>query len=72
MNGEPVTEPLDYDADRQVTVYVPPEPPEAFAGDGGWHTARLSDALERATPKSRARAGLVLRSRTTRAAASDA
>jgi enterochelin esterase-like enzyme len=31
-----VTETLDYDGGRQVTVYVPPEPPQAvvFAGDG--------------------------------------
>ena len=34
--GEFVTEMFDYDGGRQVTVYVPPEPPEAvvFAGDG--------------------------------------
>jgi enterochelin esterase-like enzyme len=34
--GELITETLDYDGGRQVTVYVPPEPPEAivFAGDG--------------------------------------
>jgi enterochelin esterase-like enzyme len=34
--GEFVTETFDYDGGRQVTVYVPPEPPEAvvFAGDG--------------------------------------
>jgi pimeloyl-ACP methyl ester carboxylesterase len=34
--GELVTEMLDYDGGRQVTVYVPPGPPEAvvFAGDG--------------------------------------
>jgi enterochelin esterase-like enzyme len=34
--GEIVTETLDYDDGRQVTVYVPPDPPEAivFAGDG--------------------------------------
>jgi predicted esterase len=34
--GERVTETLDYDGGRQVTVYVPPDPPEAivFAGDG--------------------------------------
>jgi enterochelin esterase-like enzyme len=34
--GEFVTETLDYDGGRQVTVYVPPVPPEAivFAGDG--------------------------------------
>jgi enterochelin esterase-like enzyme len=31
-----VTETLDFDGGRQVTVYVPPDPPEAvvFAGDG--------------------------------------
>ncbi len=36
MAGELVTETLDYDGGRQVTVYVPPGPPEAvvFAGDG--------------------------------------
>jgi len=34
--GEFVTETLDYDGGRQVTVYLPPDPPEAivFAGDG--------------------------------------
>jgi enterochelin esterase-like enzyme len=34
--GEFVTEMFDYDGGRQVTVYVPPGPPEAvvFAGDG--------------------------------------
>jgi len=34
--GEIVTESFDYDNGRQVTVYVPPDPPEAivFAGDG--------------------------------------
>ena len=34
--GELVTETLDYDGGRPVTVYVPPGPPEAvvFAGDG--------------------------------------
>jgi enterochelin esterase-like enzyme len=36
MTGELVTEAFDYDGGRAVTVYVPPEPPEAvvFAGDG--------------------------------------
>jgi enterochelin esterase-like enzyme len=35
-----VTETLDYDGGRQVTVYAPPKPAEAvvFVGDGGWHT----------------------------------
>jgi enterochelin esterase-like enzyme len=34
--GELVTETLEYDGGRQVTVYVPPDPPHAvvFAGDG--------------------------------------
>ena len=34
--GEFVTETFDYDGGRQVTVYVPPDPPAAvvFAGDG--------------------------------------
>jgi hypothetical protein len=34
--GEFVTETFGYDGGRQVTVYVPPVPPEAavFAGDG--------------------------------------
>ncbi|WBQ05485.1 alpha/beta hydrolase [Kribbella sp. CA-293567] len=34
--GELVTEAFGYDGGRQVTVYVPPDPPEAvvFAGDG--------------------------------------
>jgi enterochelin esterase-like enzyme len=34
--GALVTETFDYDGGRQVTVYVPPDPPEAivFAGDG--------------------------------------
>ena len=36
ITGELVTESLDYDGGRQVTVYVPPVPPETlvFAGDG--------------------------------------
>ena len=36
VSGEFVTETFDYDGGRQVTVYVPPDPPEAvvFAGDG--------------------------------------
>jgi enterochelin esterase-like enzyme len=34
--GQLVTETFEYDGGRQVTVYVPPDPPEAvvFAGDG--------------------------------------
>jgi enterochelin esterase-like enzyme len=36
ITGKLVTETLDYDGGRRVTVYVPPVPPEAvvFAGDG--------------------------------------
>jgi pimeloyl-ACP methyl ester carboxylesterase len=36
VSGEFVTETFEYDGGRQVTVYVPPAPPEAivFAGDG--------------------------------------
>jgi enterochelin esterase-like enzyme len=36
MVGRLVTETLDYDGGRQVTVYIPPQPPQAvvFAGDG--------------------------------------
>jgi len=36
LAGEFVTQIFDYDAGRPVTVYVPPDPPEAivFAGDG--------------------------------------
>jgi enterochelin esterase-like enzyme len=36
LAGEFVSEVLDYEGGRQVTVYVPPDPPEAvvFAGDG--------------------------------------
>ena len=51
MNGELVTEKFEYDGGREVTVYVPPDPPEAivFAADGGWHLARLTKALERAS-----------------------
>src|SRR5690242_5799577 len=36
MTGNLITETLAYDGGRRVTVYVPPDPPEAvvFAGDG--------------------------------------
>lgn len=48
--GQLVTESLPYDGGRGVTVYVPPAPVEAvvFAADGGWHAARLVDALQTA------------------------
>ena len=47
-HGQLVTETLGFDGGRQVTVYIPPGEPEAvvFAGDGGWHIERLSEALE--------------------------
>ncbi|KAA0019415.1 alpha/beta hydrolase [Antrihabitans cavernicola] len=46
--GEFVTETFDYDGGRQVTVYVPPRPPDAvvFAGDGA-SIARWGAVLER-------------------------
>jgi len=49
MAGELVTETLGYDGGRQVTVYVPPGPPEAvvFAGDGQG-VARWGGSLEAA------------------------
>ncbi len=36
IEGELVTETFEYDGGRQVTAYLPPDPPEAvvFAGDG--------------------------------------
>ncbi|HEY7225150.1 MAG TPA: alpha/beta hydrolase-fold protein [Micromonosporaceae bacterium] len=52
--GELVTETFAYDGGRPVTVYVPPAPADSivFAGDGGWHTARLGEALEAANAAS--------------------
>jgi enterochelin esterase-like enzyme len=52
--GQFVTETFDYDGGRQVTVYVPPAPPESivFAGDGGWHISRLGEVLEAASAAS--------------------
>jgi enterochelin esterase-like enzyme len=52
--GQLVTEAFTYDGGRQVTVYVPPARPESivFAGDGGWHTSRLGEALEAANAPS--------------------
>jgi enterochelin esterase-like enzyme len=48
MAGELVTEALDYDGGRSITVYVPPRPPEAvvFAADGAWHISRLSEVVD--------------------------
>jgi enterochelin esterase-like enzyme len=47
--GALVTETFDYDGGRQVTVYVPPDPPEAvvFAGDGQ-RISRWGEFLEAA------------------------
>jgi enterochelin esterase-like enzyme len=47
--GELVTETFEYDGGRQVTVYVPPDPPEAvvFAGDGQL-ISQWGEALEAA------------------------
>ena len=47
--GELVTETFEYDGGRQVTVYVPPDPPEAvvFAGDGQL-ISRWGEVLEAA------------------------
>ena len=52
--GELTSEVLDYDDGRGVTVYLPPDPPEAvvYAADGGWHIDRLSEALELAGVRS--------------------
>jgi enterochelin esterase-like enzyme len=49
--GELVTEALDYDGGRSITVYVPPDPTEAivFAADGSWHIARLSEVIDGAS-----------------------
>jgi enterochelin esterase-like enzyme len=50
ISGELVTEELEYDGGRQVTVYVPPDSPEAvvFAGDGQ-SISQWGAALEEAT-----------------------
>ena len=49
LSGEFVTETFEYDGGRQVTVYVPPDPPEAivFAGDGQG-TSKWGQLLEKA------------------------
>ena len=53
-SGQLITETFNYDGGRQVTVYVPSAPPDSmvFAGDGGWHVARLGEALEATTAPS--------------------
>jgi enterochelin esterase-like enzyme len=49
ISGQFVTETFGYDGGRQVTVYVPPRPPEAivFAGDGQ-ATSKFGRLLEKA------------------------
>lgn len=46
--GELVTETFAYDGARQVTVYVPPDPPEAvvFAQDAGHSRGGVLDARQ--------------------------
>ncbi len=48
--GELMTETLDFGPGRDVTVYVPTDPPEAvvYVADGAWHVAGLCAALESA------------------------
>ena len=50
VSGEFFTETFGYDGGRQVTVYVPPDPPEAivFAGDGK-RISKWGRLLEEAT-----------------------
>jgi enterochelin esterase-like enzyme len=58
-SGEFVTETFEYDGGRQVTVYVPPDPPEAiiFAGDGQ-RIAKWGALLEKADVPSTMIAGV--------------
>ena len=46
--GALVQDILEHDGGREVTVYLPLDAADAvvFAADGGWHTARLAEALE--------------------------
>lgn len=48
--GQLITDTLDYDGGRHVSVYVPPEPVRSavFAADGAWHASNLSSAFEAA------------------------
>jgi enterochelin esterase-like enzyme len=48
VSGEFITETFGYDGGRQVTVYVPPDPPNAvvFAGDGQVLTSWAADLEE--------------------------
>jgi len=49
--GQLVTETLEYDGGRSITVYIPPDPAEAvvFAADGAWHISRLSEVIDGAS-----------------------
>lgn len=49
-----ITETLDYDGGRGVTVYVPPDPTDSvvYAADGQWHTQRLNEGLTAAGARS--------------------
>lgn len=42
-----ITETLDYDGGRDITVYVPPDPADSvvYLADGQWHIERLRAAL---------------------------
>lgn len=53
LNGELVTETLDFDGGRQITVYLPPDPPDSivFCGDGQ-STPRWASVLEAAEMRS--------------------
>jgi enterochelin esterase-like enzyme len=51
--GQRVTETLEYDGGRQVTVYIPPSAESiVYAGDGGCHSSRLAGVLEAASTRS--------------------
>src|SRR6476659_6665019 len=52
VSGKFITETFDYDGGRQVTVYVPPDPPNAmvFAGDGQVLTSWAADLEETDVP----------------------
>ncbi|MEM7091680.1 MAG: alpha/beta hydrolase-fold protein [Actinomycetota bacterium] len=48
LRGSLSTSSFDFDGGRDVTAYVPVEPPvlTAFAADGQWHVEQLADRLE--------------------------
>lgn len=50
----PVTRTFPYDGGRPVTVHLPPAPPGSlvYVADGGWHAARLAEALATAGHRS--------------------